>query len=297
MEFADELENIFLKGMFISTDLNLTEENDYYSFLIGRHPFVVRENNVYSNVCDHRFNLIHPLGYGNQKFICGYHGKDMSHKTALNSKRFKNLLFIGQDNYLAKAIEVLTKYSVKTKKRYYSNSLEINCNWKLVVENVIESSHVPYVHNKSKDILSPFLSFVKEPLYTNLSPHSVSTVIDEAPIRLRKYIDKVCWEHIYIWPNLFVTNVSNSGTLLSYFHPTKPDHTTVHSEIYLNKSFDSRIEDVFINKSIEFLHAISEEDKVVLEQQQIGYNSMRYKEYSLDNDEPRVQWFLNNFKQ
>ena len=55
--------------MFVDSGYRLENKNDYHSFLVGKQPIVVRDDAIYDNVCDHRLSLIHPLGYGNQKFV------------------------------------------------------------------------------------------------------------------------------------------------------------------------------------------------------------------------------------
>jgi phenylpropionate dioxygenase-like ring-hydroxylating dioxygenase large terminal subunit len=295
--FSEEIERIFLKGMFVDSGYRLLRKNDYHSFLIGKHPVVVRNGTVYDNVCDHRLSLIHPLGYGNQEFVCGYHGKDQSHAKQYPHYRYKNLLFVGERD--PSMVSLLDKYNYKANNHFFHYELKINANWKLFVENVIEYLHVKYVHKESQNILKPFLSLDHIPEQIRYGKHSVERIISEAPQRYRKYIDEWKWENIYIFPNLFVSNVSNIVTFVSYFIPEKYNETTVIYEGYFNKEgMDERIADVIKTSAKNFVPAILSEDKPFIESCQYGVTSRQgkyspaYTKYLLEEEEKRIEWFL-----
>ena len=69
MKLKNEIDKIFLKNMVISSDYHFDNVNDYYSFLLGKHPLVLKNDFIYDNVCSHRFNLIHPIGSINNYFL------------------------------------------------------------------------------------------------------------------------------------------------------------------------------------------------------------------------------------
>jgi len=299
--FSEEIEKIFLKGMFVDSGYRLSNKNDYHSFLVGKHPIVVRDNAIYDNVCDHRFSLIHPLGYGNQEFICGYHGKNQSHAKRYPHYKYKNLLFLGEQDPSVDSL--LDKYRYTANNHFFHHELTINANWKLFVENVIEYKHVKYVHKESKDMLKPFLSLDYIPEQIRYGKHSLERIVTESPQRYKKYIDEWKWENIYIFPNLFISNVSDIVTFIGYFIPEKYDETKVVYEGYFNKEgMDERIVNVIKKSAENFVSTILSEDKAFIERCQYGVTARqgRYTaantKYLLEEDEKRIEWFLENIE-
>ncbi|MBT3281387.1 MAG: hypothetical protein HN374_00275 [Cryomorphaceae bacterium] len=292
--FSEEIEKIFLKGMFVDSGYRSLRKNDYHSFLIGKHPVVVRDGAVYDNVCDHRLSLIHPLGYGNQEFVCGYHGKDQSHAKQYPHYRYKNLLFVGEHD--PSMISLLRKYNYKANNHFFHYELKINANWKLFVENVIEYQHVKHVHKESKNMLKPFLSLDHIPEQIRYGKHSLERIVSEAPQRYKKYIDEWKWENIYIFPNLFISNISDIVTFIGYFIPEKHNETTVVYEGYFNKEgMDERMADVIKTSAKNFVPTILSEDKPFIESCQYGKIAKPFTKYLLE-EEKRIDWFLEALK-
>jgi phenylpropionate dioxygenase-like ring-hydroxylating dioxygenase large terminal subunit len=295
--FSEEIEKIFLKGMFVDSGYRFSQKNDYHSFLVGKYPIVVRDDAVYDNVCDHRLALTHPLGYGNQKFICGYHGIDQSHAKQYPHYRYKNLLFMGERDPLV--ISLLDKYNYKADNHFLHYELTFKANWKLFVENVIDILHVPYVHAASKNLLSSFLSLDQSltPEHIRYGKHSVERITKEPSKRYKKYIDEWKWENIYIFPNLFISNVSNVVTFIAYFIPEKYNEVTVIYEGFFNKEgMDKRITDVIKRSAENFVPTILLEDKPFIEGCWQGILSGQTKYSLVKGKEIRQRWFLENFK-
>lgn len=294
-QYEREINEIFLKGMFVDSGYRLENKNDYHSFLVGKQPIVVRDDAIYDNVCDHRLSLIHPLGYGNQKFVCGYHGKNQSHARQYPHYRYKNLLFLGERD--SSLFSVLYKCNYKADKHFSHYELKINANWKLFVENVIEYGHVKHVHKKSQNILKPFLSLEHTPEQIKCGKHSIERIVKEPPERYKKYIDEWKWENVYVFPNLFISNISNVVTFLTYFIPNKYNEITVVSDGYFNKEgMNKRMADIIKTSAENFVTTILLEDKPFIESCQYGTMAKPHKKYQLDEEEERIKWFLETLK-
>jgi len=294
--FHDDIENIFLKGMFLDYGYSLENKNDYHSFFIGKHPFVVRDNAIFDNVCDHRQALIHPLGYGNQKFVCGYHGKDQSHAKQFPSYNYNNLMFFGEKD--PEIISLLEKYNVKTNDHFYHYEILCKCNWKIYIENVLERLHVPTVHGPSQDIIKPFLPFVDlyDIEYTRHGKHSIEVQKSTPTERFKKYIKEWKWEHLYIFPNLCIANISNVVTSFSYFIPVKHNEINLVIDCFYNNEveLDHRFTDIIKESAKKFTIAIINEDVPFMESCQIGKTAKPESDYRLEDLEERVKWFLEN---
>ena len=92
---------------------------------------------------------------------------------------------------------------------------------------------------------------------------------------------------------MFVSNVSNVVTFVSYFIPEKYNETTVIYEGYFNKEgMDERIADVIKTSAKNFVPAILSEDKPFIESCQYGRTAKSDTKYLLEEEEQRIEWFL-----
>ena len=169
--FDAEMAQLFANRMFVGSAFDLQALNDYRSVLFGNRAITVRHTpegiRAFNNVCLHRNALIDPLGSGNRAFRCNYHGwsygddgalksAPLADETAIRDRRLlsypisesNGLYFLGQDAQPDVSDIALAFDQTKTilAEPFARGVLEHSCNWKLMVENVLEGYHLSYVH-------------------------------------------------------------------------------------------------------------------------------------------------------
>ncbi|MBE5075099.1 aromatic ring-hydroxylating dioxygenase subunit alpha [Erythrobacteraceae bacterium E2-1 Yellow Sea] len=186
-----EMEKIFKDDwVFVCNEGEVSQHGDYYAFTLANEPVVVirgkdNELRAMSNVCRHRGTPLNDEGFGNAKrMVCPYHawtytdsGKllGVPHPGTIDIKKeehclphFKleswhGLVFINLNNNAAPLAE---RYAGMDKylKRYNLNKFvhgqggedeEWQTNWKLAIENGIESYHLFKVHQKTLEPTLP----------------------------------------------------------------------------------------------------------------------------------------------
>ena len=179
-----EIKKIFYKVWnFIGrTDL-VPEIGDYYAFDFADVPILIvrgDDNKIraFANSCRHRGAKI-ASGEGNcNAFSCPYHGWTYSldgHLKAatymdrtkgfnksdyglvpLRLEQWGGFLFVCFDNnaeplehFLGDLPELMRPYDLDRLRCTRRQEYSLQCNWKIYIENAMESYHVPWVHNKT----------------------------------------------------------------------------------------------------------------------------------------------------
>jgi choline monooxygenase len=183
--FRREVETIFMKVWnFIGREDRVPNPGDYAAFEFVGVPVVLvrgRDNKVraFSNSCRHRGAKV-MQGEGNCKVMsCPYHAwtytiddgrligaMEMDETQGFQKKDFglielrletwAGFLFINFDHdaaplsdWLGDLPEVLASYNLETMVTTRRVEYDLECNWKVYVENAMESYHVPTVHQQT----------------------------------------------------------------------------------------------------------------------------------------------------
>mgnify|MGYP001308300188 CR=1 FL=1 len=159
--------------------------NDFKTLSIGGVPVVVQnckgQLKCFKNICSHRHAVIQIENEGNRPLFCPYHGwayDDQGLPTGIPKKplfsftkqemeclkleEFRvdfcgELVFVNISksevvslrDYLGHIYDDVQKISSNFGQLVDVNEMEINSNWKILVENTLESYHVNLVHNKT----------------------------------------------------------------------------------------------------------------------------------------------------
>jgi phenylpropionate dioxygenase-like ring-hydroxylating dioxygenase large terminal subunit len=238
---------------------------DYYATSIVVQNFR-GEIKAFENICTHRFNRIQADDWGNRPLICRYHGwrfdsegcpvgavARVEAKAAQSGQdlclpryrveRCGQFIFIarGDDgaslkNYLGPFYETLKFISLHIGPRHKFTNIEHAANWKLLVENVIDTSHCSVVHQES------FVSFgfcrVPVEQTTIAGLHSswhvprVPTKREGARRRALEHLSNRnfvhdSFYHIYIFPNLFIASTEGVSFYVGQALPLEPDRTVL----------------------------------------------------------------------
>jgi len=158
-----------------------------------------------------------------------------------------------------------------------ATEMTLQANWKLVVENFVESYHVPSVHpelekiNPMKNhyqILGGF-SYVGQ----GGEAYAAEARSELAGLPLRKQIDVNCYEALYIFPNLIIGPLANFMFVI-IVDPLAANETRERLEyaFYTDEALtDGLIEQRKANA--EFLRLVNRQDIVICEKVQRGRRS------------------------
>lgn len=176
--------------VFVCAEHELSESGDYFAFSLANEPIVVirgddKELRGLSNVCRHRGTILNDEGFGNTKrFVCPYHawtytdqGKLMGvpHVGSIDIDKSKHylpeftlevwqgLVFVSLKTDISSIAEryagilpYLKTYQIERFKKPVTGEIEHwNANWKLAMENGMESYHLFKVHKETLETITP----------------------------------------------------------------------------------------------------------------------------------------------
>lgn len=186
-----EQQKIFTNDwVFACNTAELTKNGDYYAFDIGDEPVIVIRGDgdtirALSNVCRHRGTLLNDQGSGNKsRMVCPYHAWTYTTEGKLSGvphtgnitvdksehclPEFKlevwnNLVFVnlsGDAESLATRYQGMQKYlkpyKLDTFTEGSADGIEVwQSNWKLAMENAMESYHLFRVHKPTLETVTP----------------------------------------------------------------------------------------------------------------------------------------------
>jgi phenylpropionate dioxygenase-like ring-hydroxylating dioxygenase large terminal subunit len=179
--FETERERLFLPTWhFVASRADVPQEGDFITLeLLGR-PLILWNRaggiRAFLNVCSHRHCHITSAPQGcSEQLTCQYHGwqysadgrtkkipdagcfrpfdRENARLTSVRAEMCGELIFVClQDNgvelaeYLGEYHEKLQQFTAPQWKQNWSWSYDFDCNWKVPVENTVETYHVPSVH-------------------------------------------------------------------------------------------------------------------------------------------------------
>lgn len=306
--FDDELEAIFTKRVFVGTDADFAQVDDYRSLQLGRRAITVRRTpdgvRAFNNVCLHRNNLIDPLGRGNHPFRCGYHGwsygndgvlkfAPLADENAIRNHRLtiypvsksSGLYFLGQDcqpDVSDVPLAIGETQSVLAPS-FCEGILDHACNWKLLVENVLEIYHLSYVH-RSTFVPSGFTSTAdyRYGMKGGVSWGAMTPKHGDNNDKSERYkhISSLAghyYKHAFVFPNLFVANSNGFIGFQGGLYPIDAAHTRLEWSLFELPALSglaAPIREHFRNDAIDFAKATLLEDKALVESCQIGLSSI-----------------------
>lgn len=327
--FADEISTILSERLYVGSLADFPEVDSYRSFRLGTKVVTVRRTDdgirAFGNVCLHRSNLIDPLGDGKRRFSCGFHGWTYGTDGKLTFTPFTEMgciknrslpvfpitesagfLFVGLSGRppdVDKFPGVIEKLGLKRSVPFHTESLVHECNWKLLVENILESYHLNFVHRGT---------FLKSG-FTSTSTHTWEGdgYVNTASIVPLQATDKTAaihklarkashsYKHAYVFPNLFISNTNDLIGFVSYLHPIDERTTRLTWELFELPemlALPDPIRAHIRNEAIDFSQVTLGEDKCMVETCQIGITS-EMASMQLQPIEDRVQQFHDYYNE
>lgn len=336
--FSLENEKIFSKTWhFVGFKSDFVNDNDFVTTKIANVPIVVQNirGNIKSflNVCSHRFSIIQNQKSGNRPLYCPYHGwaydKDgipsgipkrplfkqftKDELCEMKLKEFKvsfcgNLCFVSLnidveplELFLGCFYKELECMSLSLGERIDLNNMEIDANWKVIVENTLESYHVGLIHTDTLAKLEPSgLDFCFDKTNSswtsslNLNKTKGGYKKIEKCFSPREY-DIDGYRHILVFPNLLISSTHGVSYNYSIIEPITPNKTKFTSYVYIAKVTTPQIViEAFQDSLVQFNRQVFDEDKAVCQLVQLGvpHATLLGK---LSDEEERVHHFQKTY--
>lgn len=321
-----EYERIFARRLFVAGTHQLHANGDYVAYRVCGRPLVTRRMDgrlaSFDNVCVHRAKLIDPEGQGNRPFRCGYHGwqyngdgdlvsAPMADLSCISRRKLTRhatterdeLVFVSNDapaSPSAPGAEVLSAIGFQAGAVFHSESLAHRANWKLLVENVLESYHLSFVHQES--FVPTGLSSASESTTGYVGPDSWFRINNRNNGTARKQPiagATADYMHAYVFPNLFVSLTAGLVGFISHFKPNAACETTLEWSLFetpLLQAQKAPVRDYVRRNAVEFTRKVLNEDLAVLEQSQQGVRHARGP-HQLQAVEARLEHFHQTYQE
>jgi choline monooxygenase len=185
-----ELERIFLPSWhLLASKADLPKNGDFLTIEVFGRPLILRnfdgDYRAFINVCAHRHCLLTSVPRGNStRFVCQYHGweynregrtgripdarcfrpwdRENAHLKVVRTETCGDLIFICLDqaapslaDYLEPYYSIFSQAFASPYRQAWTFHGNYNANWKVFIENSLESYHIPSVHTRTLSKLPP----------------------------------------------------------------------------------------------------------------------------------------------
>jgi len=339
--FETERKTLFRSNwIFAGFVTDLEKTNDFVTLELGEHSVVIQncEGTIkaFNNVCTHRFGKIQTEEKGNRPLLCRYHGwffdangrpkgiPEKPHFGDLDETTLKSLcltpwklsicgkfVFINANleakdltAFLGSTANILEQFSLGMDHQIDCNQLVLDCNWKVAVENTLESYHVPTIHSKSFHKLG---SSGQD--FTFDLPHSswttgVNDITTKNWNRISKHFDsrsvkKDGYFHQFVFPNLTLATTFGNSFSIQAFVPINANQTQFTSWVFSTKLEKPTQVAQVIQKSmndaiVQFNRQVFDEDKEICAHVQKGVK-IAQNEGLLSDIEFRIHEFQKSY--
>lgn len=321
--------------LFVGLSDRLLEPDSYITLDFFGEPVVIKNFNgklkAFLNVCSHRFSKICLNKSGSGPLQCPYHGWTYNEdgipyaiprkKTfslldvaSLKLKEFQvekigRLLFLKKESggvnlhdYLGEMAGSLEQISDALGSCLDTNELEINANWKIVVENTLEEYHVRQVHPNSLykvDIQSSDFKFSG----LHSSDHMTFSRKLHDFKKLCQLVESRKWhvkdyEHQLIFPTMTLASSFGTTIAVQQIIPLSEEKTRFISYVFsarLDKNEDHSLVRAFNESAVAFNRQVFQEDSDICESVQIGIKHAITNSSCLSMAEERIHAFENNY--
>lgn len=320
---ALEKERIFARTwQCVGAMSRVTNVGDWFTADIAGEPIVVVRAAVgesglkaFHNVCRHRGGPIAVGDHGSAKmFRCAYHGwiygldgalkttpefngvecfdkKDFGLAAIPSVAVFGPFVFVKLeaggptlDETLGKIPEETKRFPLQRMGFYKRLTWELNCNWKVYVDNYLEGYHIPIVHPGLMRELDYQQYRVEAERWYSKQYAPIRN--KETSIYRRNLEAGANAEALYYWvfPNLML-NIYPDNIQINVIVPLGPDRTATVFDWYLVDPDKPEVAADFA-KSLAFSEVVQEEDVTICEAVQKGLRSRSYDSgrYSVERE-------------
>lgn len=322
--------------IYVGLTTDIPNHHDYGTFeLFGKSYFyqnIQHKIVVFENKCIHRFSKIFNEPSGNKSMTCQYHGwtydsdgnllnKNIDVKcnklTAVKFEICGKFIFVSLGNsdvnlqtYLGDFYSMLVNFSNLFDKCQSNTDVLHDCNWKLMIENVLECYHCSTVH---KNTFIP-MGIGREKMinYKNFDGHSFCEYpkSDVQISKNEKFIngfleDRVLkhnsYSHCFIFPNLLFSSSEGKSFYVGKIEMLEPTKTNLNIKLFspkfnnpitVNQNMVDSIADFSKNSTLNVIN----EDLTILNSQQSNINGQIEEQMYLEDEEIRIIDFLTYYK-
>jgi choline monooxygenase len=341
-----EAERVFAGSwLFVGTAAELAENHSFVTLDLPGIAVVVQnfrgELRAFQNVCTHRFNRIQTQERGRRPLMCGYHawsfdrsgfpvGRPKREQFPVDTPEARERLCLPRyrvetcgafvfvdvsgtapplDQYLGDIAAPLRAIGAAIGGEIQFDSVSHDCNWKLLVENVLECYHCAAVH---PDTFVDGLGIGHHPIREvvlsdgHSSCHFPRREIKREHLR-RKILSHLAdrayahdsFFHIFVFPNLFVSSQEGLTFYIGQALPVDARRTVLRTRVYephlaLSEGARAR-QDMLNQQTVGIAGRVIAEDKVVLESVQRGLE-VSSKPGVLGADEVRIAAFFDHYR-
>lgn len=314
--FKDEAQFVDSRSwIYVATLYDLSEENSFAVVPAFATQVVVQNIkgnlHAFSNICTHRYSILQNKAFGKRPLVCPYHGwsfsssglptipesqKEQSYSVeelsslklqAYKVRDFCNLVFIALDkeglpeleDYLSDSVGPLSTLTSSIGSLLSREEFYVNANWKLVIENTLDSLHVRQVHPSSLGKLGAYN--ITNALFCNghsqfdgSSPSGVEE-LKKLKKKLGDFnLDISGYRHFFVYPRLTISSVMGLTINIHSVQPLEYNQCRVINSVYATKLNDPEMTSALQRLSgaamSSFVHQVWHEDHSVIESTQHG---------------------------
>ena len=287
---------------YVGSISQIENVGDFLTTTVARNPIIVlrdKENILRAlyNVCRHRGGPLELEEHGNCKMLqCKYHGWTYQldgslrgvpkfDRAELFDKKdygllpisvdvWENLLFVNLQNnaplnvLLNGITQRISPISLSTKKFFKRVVYEVNCNWKVYVDNYLEGYHVPIVHPELCNLLDyqNYITETYEHYSLQYSPFTQQENLYGAQNGEAYYY--------FIFPN-FMLNILPGRLQTNLVVPIAHNKTNVIFDYYYDDISSPSVKKI-IEDDIAYADNVQQEDREICEYVQRGLESKAY---------------------
>jgi choline monooxygenase len=307
---AREMERVFGRTwQLVGRAEQAAEPGQFFTAVVADEPVVIVRGpderlRVFSNVCRHRAGPVATEAAGRRKsFRCGYHGwtysldgrltatpefegvecwkKEEQRLPEFRVETWEGLLFVNLDAGCAPLGETLEDLCERTGRRddrarmrlAARKDWEVECNWKVYVDNYLEGYHIPVVHpslNREID----YARYRTETRRYYSVQHAPLKPRPGARLKPRDGEDEGEAQFFWVFPNLML-NVYADNYSTNLIVPLGAGRTLTVFEWYFLEPEKPEVKER-VERTVEFSDEIQLEDIRICEAVQKGLRSRSY---------------------
>jgi phenylpropionate dioxygenase-like ring-hydroxylating dioxygenase large terminal subunit len=339
--YENEKTNLFSQVWnFVGFTSDFKEINDFIVSSVSGTPVVVQNLKgtirAFKNICSHRHSIIQTTQKGNRVLMCPYHGWAYNEKgipngipkkplfsftneelECLKLEEYKieicgSLVFvkivkndITLSDFLGDFYQEIEKMTNNFGDLIDINEIEIEANWKIIVENTLESYHVALIHSETFQKLgAQGLDFTFDKDHSLWDASILIKENEGKQTKIYKHYQKrdykiEGYKHLIVFPNVLISSTYGVSFNLSHIIPISEGVTLFKSYVFVTKKAEEDkneiIEKMFQDSLINFNRKVFDEDKVICQEVQKGVQYSTY-DGQLSDEEMRVGHFQERYK-
>ena len=301
---------------FIGTTADIPNDGDYLTFELFGKPLIVWNKDgqlhTFLNVCPHRFSMLshHKCGHAAERLACQYHGWEFDEtgntRKIPDAKSFKpmkqgelglvkyhtetigQLIFVNTSenppplrDQLGPGYQVAEDLFSADRRWFLTLDYEVECNWKVKIENSLESYHVDFIHTKTF-ATSPDAEICFHELEDGWTSY---TTTQTAPRKLDDYLNRLVhrlarkefdqeYQHFHYYPTMMCGKMG-LFTFAETVFPVTPHRTRIITMLFVYSGPPARLGSRLLFRALKnwgrkFFQTVVDEDTSVMPDIQKG---------------------------